>query len=273
MGLVDSHCHLDCLDLEALGTDLPGVIAEAGAAGVDGMLCVAIDPEGQDAVLAIARRFPSVHATAGVHPNVDADPEPSVESLLALAEDPVVVGIGETGLDYFRTPPEGRGRQQRRFRVHIEAARRAGLPLVVHARDADEDTMRILADAGADTVGGVMHCFVGGREMAERALAMGFYISFSGILTFRNAEDLRAVAREIPLDRLLIETDSPYLAPVPYRGRTNRPAYVVEVARQLAELRGLTVDEIARLTTANYHRLFARIQASVPEDESRGSVG
>ncbi len=273
MGFVDSHCHLNCLDLEALGTDLPGVIASAEAVGVHEMLCVAIDQEGQDAVLAIARRFPRVHATVGVHPNVEASPEPTVDGLLALADEPVVVGIGETGLDYFRTPPEGRARQQQRFRTHIEAARRSRLPLIVHSRDADEDTIAILADAGADEVGGVMHCFVGGQAMAEQALAMGFHISFSGILTFRNAEDLRTVAREIPLDRLLIETDSPYLAPVPHRGRTNQPAYVIEVARQLAELRGIDVDEIARLTTANFHRLFARTHARVSDGESRAPVG
>ncbi len=256
MTFVDSHCHLDCLDLESLGLDLPGVVDAAAAAGVEEMLCVAIDAAGQEEVLAIARRFPRVHASVGVHPNVDEGPEPTVDALLSLAADPVVVAIGETGLDYFRTPPDGRERQQARFRIHIEAARRSGKPLIVHSRDADEDTIRILDEFGAADVGGVMHCFVGGATMAEQALALGFHISFSGILTFRNAEALRAVAKTIPGDRLLIETDSPYLAPVPYRGRTNQPAHVVEVARQLADLRGVTVDEIARQTTENFHRLF-----------------
>ncbi len=253
---IDSHCHLNCLDLEALGTDLAGVLAAAREAGVDEMLCVAIDQQTQQQVLAIASDYPQVYASVGVHPNVNAAGAISVNELLALAEHPRVIAIGETGLDYFRTEAAGIAAQQEQFRTHIRAANACAKPLIVHSRDANDDTLRILTEEGAEQAGGVMHCFVGDIAMAEAALAQGFYISFSGILTFKNAAALRQVALEIPLERLLIETDSPYLAPVPYRGKCNQPAYVNAVAAKLAELRGLSLTEIAALTTANFHRLF-----------------
>ncbi len=253
--LVDSHCHLDRLDLEALGMDLPGVLEKAGELGVSRMLCVGINRTELPRVLALAERYAQVYASVGVHPNEREATEVSVDELLALADHPRVVAIGETGLDYFRSEGD-LGWQRERFRRHIEAALRTGLPLIIHTRDAAEDTLRIMAESGAGEVGGVMHCFTGDWETASAALDLGFYISFSGIVTFRNARALQAVAAQVPDERLLVETDAPYLTPVPYRGKPNQPGYTRHVAECLAALRHTTVEHIAAITTRNFNRLF-----------------
>ncbi len=253
--LVDSHCHLDRLDLEALGMDLPGVLEKAGELGVSRMLCVGINRAELPRVLALAERHVQVYASVGVHPNEREESEITVEELLALADHPRVVAIGETGLDYFRSDGELEW-QRARFRRHIEAALRAGLPLIIHTRDAAEDTLRIMAECGAGEAGGVMHCFTGDWETASAALDLGFYISFSGIVTFKNARALQAVAAQVPDERLLVETDAPYLTPVPYRGKPNQPGYTRHVAECLAALRHTTVEHIAAITTRNFNDLF-----------------
>lgn len=250
---IDSHCHLDRLDLESLGMSLNGALTLARSRGVQHFLCIGVDLESLPRVLAVAEANGDVSASVGVHPlHLDAL-EPEIERLVELAAHPKVVAIGETGLDYHydKEAPEA---QQRRFRKHIEASRRTGKPLVIHTREARSDTLRLLREEGAAS--GVLHCFTENWEMARAALDMGFYISFSGIVTFANAHELREVATRVPLDRLLIETDSPWLAPVPYRGKTNQPAYVVEVAQAIAMLRGVTVDELGERTTENFQRLF-----------------
>lgn len=252
--LVDSHCHLDRLDLEPFGGELDGVLAAAAEEGVGAFLCVAIGLGNIPDVLNIARRYPNVAATVGVHPN-EEERSPGEDELVRLADAPEVVAIGETGLDYFRS--EGDLEWQRdRFRTHIRAARRAGKPLIVHSREAREDTLRLLEEEKADEVGGIMHCFVEDWDTAARAMELGFYISFSGIVTFNSAEALREVARRVPDDRILVETDSPYLAPVPKRGKPNYPAYVRHVAERVAQERGVDFETLARQTTANYRRLF-----------------
>ncbi len=248
--LTDSHCHLD-----RLSGDLEEILARANEAGVGWFLCVSINMENVERVIEIAGRHPSVYATVGVHPNEQEGREPDLEELASLAERPKVVAIGETGLDYFH----GKGDlewQRERFRRHIAAAKITGKPLIVHMRDAAANTLSLLREEKADEVGGVMHCFTGDWETAVSAMELGFHISFSGIITFRNADPLRAVAARVPEDRLLIETDSPYLAPVPYRGKPNQPAYVRRVAECLAELRGSSMEQIAEKTTANFHHLF-----------------
>lgn len=253
--LIDSHCHLDRLDLTPYGGELQGALAHARREGVTHMLCVAIDLEHWPAMCERVAPFSDVSVSVGVHPDAQDVHEPTVEELVRLAGEPGVVAIGETGLDYFH----GKGDlewQRERFRTHIRAARQAGKPLIIHSRQAKEDTLRILAEEQAVDVGGVMHCFAEDWDMAQRSMELGFYISFSGIVTFRNAESLRDVARRVPLDRMLIETDSPYLAPVPNRGKSNEPAWVGLVARCIAELRGLDFDTIARVTSDNYRRLF-----------------
>ncbi|HEM45867.1 MAG TPA: TatD family deoxyribonuclease [Alphaproteobacteria bacterium] len=253
--LIDSHCHLDRLDLSKDHGDLGAAIERARANGVQHMLCVSIDLESWPHMAALVEPFADVSISVGVHPNDRQRREPTVAELVALAERPRVVAIGETGLDYFRS--EGDLEWQRaRFRTHIRAARTVGKPLIVHSRDAKEDTLRILEEEGADAVGGVMHCFAEDWDMAERSLALGFYISFSGIVTFRSADALREVARRVPGDRILIETDSPYLAPVPHRGKPNEPALVREVAACIAQLRGVSLQELGSSTSANFRRLF-----------------
>ncbi len=253
--LIDSHCHLDRLDLKPFGGRLEGVFDQARAAGVGQMLCVSIDMNNVRKVVALAHQYDHVYATVGVHPNETTSAEPSLEELVELALDPKVLGIGETGLDYFRSTGD-LGWQQERFRRHIRAARTLGKPLIVHSREAREDTLRILEGEGAQEVGGIMHCFVEDWPTAERAMEMGFYISFSGIVTFGNAEPLRQVALQVPADRLLVETDAPYLAPVPHRGKPNQPAYVRHVAEFLAELRGVDYEVLAAQTSDNFRRLF-----------------
>ncbi len=248
--LTDSHCHLDRLD-----GDLDEVLSQARDAGVGSFLCVSINMENVQEVINIAHRYPQVFASVGVHPNEQQGREPELEELLALADDPEVIAIGETGLDYFHSKGD-LGWQQERFRRHISAAKISGKPLIIHTRDAAEDTLRIMLEERAGEAGGVMHCFTGDWETAARAMEMGFYISFSGIITFNSATELREVARLVPDDRLLVETDSPYLAPVPYRGKPNQPAYVRQVAERLAELRETSLEEIAQTTTGNFRTLF-----------------
>lgn len=250
---IDSHCHLDRLDLARLGTTLEGALDAARARGVGHFLCIGVDLESLPAVLAVAEANADVSASVGVHPLHLDSLEPEIERLVELAAHPRVVAIGETGLDY-HYDQEQPADQQRRFRKHIEAARRTGKPLVVHTRAARSDTIAILREEGAGA--GVLHCFTEDWDTAKAVLDLGFYISFSGIVTFANAADLREVARRVPADRLLIETDSPWLAPVPYRGKTNQPAYVVDVARAVAELRGLSPEALGDLTSANFRRLF-----------------
>jgi TatD DNase family protein len=253
---VDSHCHLTFAGLHERIDDVRSAMA---AADVDRALVICTTLEEFDAVHALALRFANFWASAGVHPDNEGVREPSVDDLLQRAALPRVVAIGETGLDYYRLGDRSEadmGWQRDRFRVHIRAARTCGKPLVIHTRSASADTLQTLHEEGGGEVGGVFHCFTETAEVARAALDLGFYISFSGILTFRNAQDLRDVAALVPLDRLLIETDSPYLAPVPYRGKTNQPAYVPFVAAQVAQLKQLPLAEVARATSANFERLF-----------------
>ena len=250
---IDSHCHLDRLDLEALGVTQSGALQAARERGVSHFLCIGVDLESFPSVLAVAEAHDDVSASVGVHPLHLVAQEPEIEKLVALATHPKVVAIGETGLDYHYSK-ENPADQQRRFRKHIEAARRSSKPLVVHTREARADTLRLLKEEGAHT--GVLHCFTEDWATASAALDLGFYISFSGIVSFANAAELRDVACKVPLDRLLIETDSPWLAPVPYRGKTNQPAYVVEVANTIARLRGMTAEDVGRATSENFRRLF-----------------
>jgi TatD DNase family protein len=252
MALIDSHCHLDFPEFSG---QVDGVLAEMADSGVVAALCVAVDIENFPGVLALAERHRNLLASVGVHPGHADAAEPTVATLVALAAHPRVVAIGETGLDYFRQAGDLLWQRQR-FRTHIQAAVAAGKPLIVHTRAAADDTVRMLADEGAEAVGGVMHCFTEDRKTAEACLALGMHVSFSGILTFRNAEALREVAAIVPEDRLLIETDSPYLAPVPQRGKVNRPAFVAHVAEALARIRGVSTQRIAEVTTANFCRLF-----------------
>lgn len=250
--LVDSHCHLD---FDPLGSDVPAVLERARAQGVDHCLCVSVTLEAFPRIRELAHAYPPIYASVGVHPNERAGRDPSAEELVLLAQDPRIVAVGETGLDYYRS--EGSTEwQQDRFRRHIRAARTAGKPLIVHTRAAAPDTLRLMAEEKASDVGGVMHCFTETWEVARAALEMNFYISFAGIVTFRNAVALREVARQVPADRLLVETDSPYLAPVPFRGKPNEPAYVRYVAECLAGVRGVALEAIAEQTTRNFFTLF-----------------
>ncbi|HXZ49110.1 MAG TPA: TatD family hydrolase [Usitatibacter sp.] len=251
--LVDSHCHLD---FPGLREDLSGVLERMREAGVGYALTISTTLETYAAVREVASARPNLWCSVGVHPDERRDGrEAGEEELVRMADDPKVVAVGETGLDYYRV--EGDTEWQReRFRTHIRAARRAGKPLVIHTRSAAQDTLRIMREEGAGEAGGVMHCFTETREVAEEAMALGFHISFSGIVTFKNARALREVAASVPLERMLVETDSPFLAPVPHRGRTNEPAYVRYVAEEIARLRGIAIEEVARATTANFFRLF-----------------
>ena len=263
---VDSHCHLSFPELHARVGEIRAAMA---AADVRAALCICTTLEEFETVHALAAAHPELWCSVGVHPDTEGLAEPDVEQLVALAARERVVAIGETGLDYYRL--NGRSLdemawQRERFRVHVRAARRTGLPLVIHTRSSAEDTLALLKEEGGGEVRGVFHCFTETRAVARAALDLGFDISFSGILTFRNAEELREVAREVPLERCLIETDSPYLAPVPHRGKTNTPAWVPHVAAKLAELKGLAVEEVAAATTRNFERLFA---VQVPATTSR----
>ena len=255
--LVDSHCHLDRLDLSKFDNGLDGVLKQAADLDVAYMLCVSIDMDNVHDVINIAHQHDDVYASVGVHPTAEeaAGQETSVEMLIELADDPKVVAIGETGLDYYHCQGDMTW-QHDRFRRHIEASKQTAKPLIIHTRDAKADTLRIMQEEDAEKAGGVMHCFVEDLETAEKAMEMGFYISFSGIVTFKNATELQEVARQIPLDRLLVETDSPYLTPVPYRGKPNYPGYTRYVAEFIAGLKGVDLDEVAAATTENFQRLF-----------------
>ncbi|CAK0757057.1 putative metal-dependent hydrolase YcfH [Gammaproteobacteria bacterium] len=253
--LVDSHCHLDRLDLTPFGGQLAGALATAREVGVERFLCVSINLEKFPQLTAIARDFSDVDLSVGVHPGEHVAHEPEVDDLVALARDPTVVAIGETGLDYHYHQGDP-GWQQERFRRHIAAARTVGKPLIIHSREARVDTLRILREEGAQDVGGVMHCFTEDWNTAHAAMELGMYISFSGIVTFRNAIELREVATRLPLERLLLETDSPYLAPTPHRGKSNHPAWVLYVAQQIAALRSIDPRELAENTTNNFLRLI-----------------
>jgi len=254
--LVDSHCHLDFPDLI---DQLPHLMQRMEKASVGWALVAGVSIERFPAMLDCVRRYANLFAAVGLHPDRPVDDEPEVATLVALADDERVVAIGETGLDYYRA--EGDLTWQRaRFRTHIAAARRAGLPLIIHSRAAAEDTMRLLHEEGGREAGGVFHCFTEDKAVARQALDLGFYISFSGIVTFRNAQALKEVARFVPLDRLLVETDAPYLAPVPHRGKTNEPAYVRHVAEEIASLRQQPFEAVAETSTANFFRLFPRAE-------------
>ena len=254
--LVDSHCHLDFPDF---GDEVEDVVARARDVGVGTMVSISTHLSKFDAVKAVAERFDDVWCSVGVHPHhAGEEGQDTPDRLIELAAHPRVVGIGESGLDFYydRSP---RGRQQISFRAHIAAARETGLPLIVHARDADTETAEILRDEmGKGAFTGVMHCFSSGRGLAEAALELGMYVSFSGILTFKNAEELREIARDVPEDRLLVETDAPFLAPVPNRGQRNEPAFVVHTAETLAKVKGLDVAALHAKTSANFFRLFSR---------------
>ena len=253
--LVDSHCHLDRLDLTPFGGSIDGILAAAQEQDIGHFLCVSINLEAYPAMLGIAEAHDQVTASVGLHPNEQGGHDPGINELVESASHPKVVAIGETGLDYFRS--EGDLEWQRdRFRRHIAAARQSGKPLIIHSRDAKEDTLAVLAEEGAGEVGGVMHCFTGDWDMARRAMDMNFYISFSGIVTFKSAQELQEIARKMPADRMLVETDSPYLAPVPHRGKPNQPAFVRHVAEFIAELRNESYETVAAVTTQNFKALF-----------------
>ena len=251
--LIDSHCHLDFPDFDQR---IDEVRAEMAACEVTHAMCISTTLAGFPKVRSLAERYENLYCTVGVHPDTESNERPDVEQLVELAAYEKVLAIGETGLDYYRVPGVELDWQRERFRVHIRAARQARKPLVIHTREAAEDTLRLMKEENAEEAGGVVHCFTETLPVAQAAMAMGFYISFSGIVTFKNAKALKEVAREVPLDRLLVETDSPYLAPVPHRGKTNQPGWVRHVAEEVARLKGITLEEVAAATTANFHRLF-----------------
>lgn len=259
MNIVDSHCHLNMLNLDHYQGDLSKVVAAAKQAGVESILCVSVDLESAPQVIHIAHQFENVWASVGMHPSDKVEREPKAEDYLALINNPKVVAVGETGLDYYYNK-EGLEHMRERFRLQIRVAREVNKPIIVHTRDAREDTLAIMREENAAEVGGVMHCFTESVEMAEAAMDMGFYISFSGIVTFKNAANVAAVAEAVPLERMLIETDAPYLTPVPYRGKPNEPQYVRFVADKIAELKGVSFDEVASKTTENFYQLFKDVE-------------
>ena len=253
---IDSHCHINFPELSAR---LPEIFAKMAENQVTHALCVSVDMPDFPQVLELAEQYPNVYASVGVHPDYEDTPEVSVDDLVRMSDHPKIIAIGETGLDYYRL--EGDLEWQReRFRTHIRASRATGKPLIIHTRSASEDTIRIMREEGAGIdaggAGGVMHCFTESLQVAEAAMEMGFYISFSGIVTFKNAKDLQAVARAVPLERMLIETDAPYLAPVPFRGKMNEPGFVRHVAEFLATLKELPLEQVASATTGNFFKLF-----------------
>ena len=258
---IDSHCHIDFPELAAL---MPELRAKMEENRVTHALCVSVDLPDFPRVLALAEEYPNIFASVGVHPDYEDTPEPTVEQLVELSNHPKIVAIGETGLDYYRLTGDLEW-QRERFRTHIRASRETRKPLIIHTRAASEDTIRIMREEGAGTadggVAGVMHCFTESLEVAQASMEQGFYISFSGIVTFKSAKELQAVALAVPLERMLIETDSPYLAPVPYRGRMNEPGYVAHVAEFIANLKGVSVEEVAERTSANFFELFQGARA------------
>jgi TatD DNase family protein len=270
--LIDSHCHLDFPDF---ADELDAVVARARAAGIERLVTISTRVRRQAALLAIAERFPDVYCSIGTHPHyAHEEADIGFAELVACSRAQKVVAIGEAGLDYHydNSPREA---QERGFRTHIAAARETGLPLVIHSREADDDTARILEEeTGKGAFAAVLHCFTGGRDLARRAVALGHFISFTGILTFKNSEHLRALAAELPADRILVETDAPYLAPGKYRGKRNEPAFVVETAKVLADVRGVSFDTLAKESTANFYRLFAKVPSAalVPEARQQASA-
>lgn len=255
--LIDSHCHLNMINLTEFDNNLDHVIQLARSAGIQKFLCVCVVAEDFPELCQIAERYPDVYISVGVHPDSPFDKALDADALSQLAQFPKCIAIGETGLDYYRIErPEERVLQQQRFREHIRAAIISGKPLIIHTRQAAEDTLMLMKEEHAESIGGVMHCFTETWEIARRALDLNFYISFSGILTFKNATTIHEVAKKVPADRMLIETDSPYLAPVPFRGKQNHPAWVAHVAQGLAELRQVDVETIATQTTENFYRCF-----------------
>jgi TatD DNase family protein len=253
--LIDSHCHLDRIDLKPYEDDFSCFMEEAKNNQIEHLLCIAIDLESYPAMLELVTGFKQISVTVGVHPNVQDCKDPGVDELILLGQPENVIGIGETGLDYFRSEGD-LAWQHQRFRNHINAAKKLKKPLIIHTREAKEDTLRILKEENAEEIGGVIHCFTEDWEFAKKAMDLNFYISFSGIITFNNALTIKEVAKKIPADKFLIETDSPYLAPVPFRGRPNYPTYVRYVAEQIAELRGTSITKIADLSSSNFYQLF-----------------
>jgi TatD DNase family protein len=254
--LVDSHCHLN---FPELASNIDAVRAAMLKNQVGHALLISVTLEKFPEVLMLAERYSNFFATVGVHPDYEDEPPFNVETLVELAKHPKVVGIGETGLDYFRLTGDLTW-QRERFRTHIRAAIKADLPLIIHTRSSAEDTLRIMREENAHAVGGVMHCFTENFDVAMRAIEMGFYISFSGIVTFKNAAALKEVAQQVPLDRILVETDSPYLAPIPFRGKTNQPAYVRHVAEEVASLRNISLEELTEASTSNFFKLFKKAE-------------
>ena len=249
---IDSHCHLN---FPELAQNLDELLSNMSQNEVSHALCVGVNLENFPEIQALAEQHEQIYASVGVHPDYELEAEPTQELLVRMAEHPKVLGIGETGLDYFRLKGDLEW-QRKRFRTHIRAAKECGKPLIIHTREAAQDTLNIMVEEGADQVGGVMHCFTENLEVARAAIKMNFYISFSGIVTFKKATSIKDVARQVPLDRILIETDAPYLAPVPYRGKLNQPAYVKHVAEEIASLRGISLAEVGFATTNNFRRLF-----------------
>lgn len=252
---IDSHCHPYMLDLSSYDDDLNKFMQATQDSGVDALLCVAVDMETAQQSIALAKRYNFVYASVGSHPSEKKEDDLSIDTIVSLASDPVVLAIGETGLDYYYNSDHLDVMRQR-FRDHIRAAKEVKKPLIIHTRDAREDTIRIMQEEEAHLVGGVMHCFTESQEMANAAIELGFYISFSGIVTFKNAKELQAVAQNVPLEKMLIETDAPYLTPVPFRGKQNEPKYVRHVAEKIAELKNVSVEEVAKVTTENFKKLF-----------------
>lgn len=259
---IDSHCHLTFPELAA---DLDGVLARMRENGVTHALCVSVTLDDYPQVVALAERYPHIYGSVGVHPDYEDLPAVDPAELVRLADHPKLIAIGETGLDYYRLKGDLEW-QRERFRSHIRAARLCRKPLIIHCREAAADTLRLLREEGADAVGGVMHCFTESWEVAQGAMELGFYISFSGIVTFKNAKALKEVAMKVPLDRLMIETDSPYLAPVPFRGKVNEPGLVRHVAEEIARLRGIAPDQVGAVSGDNFRRLF-----SILNDEAKVS--
>ncbi|QVL46498.1 MAG: TatD family hydrolase [Methylophilaceae bacterium] len=256
--LIDSHCHLN---FPELAQNIHAIRQSMHDERVGYALCVSVTLDKFPEILNLAKQYENFYASVGVHPDYEHIEEPTIDTLVTLADHPKVIAIGETGLDYFRLKGDLEW-QRERFRTHIRAAIIAGKPLIIHTRNAVDDTLKIMREEGVERAGGVLHCFTESLEMALAAIEMGFYISFSGIVTFKNALDLKEVAKQIPLERLLVETDSPYLAPVPFRGKTNQPAYVKYVAQEIANLRGISVEEVAEVTTANFFTLFKQAAIS-----------
>jgi TatD DNase family protein len=254
--LIDSHCHLHTIDLTEFDQDMKQLLEAAHNNGVEHMLCVCIELEDLPAIQSLAEKYSNISTSAGIHPNVDTQLV-LAEELISLSSHPSCIAIGETGLDYYRTETdEAKGLQRDLFREHIRASRHTSKPLIIHTREAAQDTLLLMKEEKADEVGGVMHCFAEDWEVAQRALDLNFYISFSGIVTFKNALQLQEVAKKVPLDRILIETDSPYLAPMPFRGKQNHPALVKYVAHKLSDLLQIDFATLAAQTTANFYRCF-----------------